>query len=146
MSLQIGLYVPTWPAKGGATPRWPEIRSLALDAEALGVDSLWVADEPGTWECWTILSAVAGATSRIGVGPLVACTRYRDPGLLVTMARAFDEVSGGRLTLGLGSGFGAKDPRWTAFGLGRHEPRVALRGGRRDRHAAAPSGTYRLRR
>jgi alkanesulfonate monooxygenase SsuD/methylene tetrahydromethanopterin reductase-like flavin-dependent oxidoreductase (luciferase family) len=116
MTLRIGLYVPQWPAKGGETPRWPEIRSLALDAEALCVDTLWVADEPGNWEGWTILTAVADATSRIGVGPLVACTRYRDPGLLATMARALDEVSGGRLTLGLGSGFGAKDPRWAAFG------------------------------
>lgn len=116
MSLQIGLYITTWPTTNGEAPGWPALRSLALDAEALGVDSLWVADEPGTWECWTILSAVAEATSRIGVGPLVACTRYREPGLLATMARALDEVSAGRLTLGLGSGFGPKDSRWAAFG------------------------------
>jgi alkanesulfonate monooxygenase SsuD/methylene tetrahydromethanopterin reductase-like flavin-dependent oxidoreductase (luciferase family) len=118
MSLRVGLYVPTWPPAGGEAPRWPEIRALARDVEALGVDSLWVADEPGFWESWTILAAVSEATSRIEVGPLVACTRYRDPGLLVTMARALDEVSAGRLVLGLGSGFGLKDPRWARFGWG----------------------------
>jgi len=62
VSLQIGLYAPTWHFNDGSTPRWPEIRALARDAEALGVDTLWVADEPGFWECWTILTAVSGAT------------------------------------------------------------------------------------
>jgi alkanesulfonate monooxygenase SsuD/methylene tetrahydromethanopterin reductase-like flavin-dependent oxidoreductase (luciferase family) len=116
VSLQIGLYVPTWHFNDGSTPRWPEIRALARDAEALGVDTLWVADEPGFWECWTILTAVAGATERIGIGPLVACTRYRNPAFLATMIRALDEASGGRLTVGLGSGAGAGDKRWGAFG------------------------------
>jgi alkanesulfonate monooxygenase SsuD/methylene tetrahydromethanopterin reductase-like flavin-dependent oxidoreductase (luciferase family) len=83
----------------------------------MGVDSLWVADEPGFWECWTILTAVAEATSRIEVGPLVACTRYRNPALLATMVRALDEVSDGRVVLGLGAGSGPSDKRWPAFGF-----------------------------
>ena len=94
MTLGIGLYAPTWPGADRTPPRWPEIRALARDAESLAIDTLWVADEPGFWECWTLLTAVAAATERIGVGPLVACTRYRNPALLATMVRALDE--GGR--------------------------------------------------
>jgi len=117
VALGIGLYVPTWHFNDGSTPRWLEIRTIALDAERLGVDTLWVADEPGFWESWTILAALADATERVGLGPLVACTRYRDPGIFATMVRALDEVSGGRLTLGLGAGVGPRDDRWTAFGI-----------------------------
>ena len=117
MTLQIGLYAPTWPGADRATPRWPAIRALGRDAEALGVDTFWVADEPGFWECWTILTALAEATTTIGIGPLIACTRYRSPALFATMVRALDEVSGGRVTLGLGSGSGPSDRRWTAFGF-----------------------------
>lgn len=116
MTLRIGLYVPTWSATDGSTLRWPEMRALAVDSERLGVDTLWVADEPGFWECWTVLTGIAVATERIEIGPLIACTRYRLPTLFATMVRALDEVSAGRLVLGLGSGFGAADKRWTAFG------------------------------
>ena len=116
MTLRIGLYVPTWSAPDRSILRWPEMRAIALDAEHLGVDTLWVADEPGFWECWTVLTGIAVATERIEIGPLIACTRYRSPTLFATMVRALDELSAGRLVLGLGSGFGAADKRWTAFG------------------------------
>ena len=117
MTLTLGLYLPTWPPKGAAPRRWTEIRALARRAETAGVDTLWVADEPGFWELWTILTATAEATDRIRVGSLVACTRYRNPAFLATMVRALDEVSDGRLVLGLGAGAGPTDPRLAAFGF-----------------------------
>ena len=125
MALRLGLYLTTWPPKFGSTPRWPELRSLARDIEAAGVHTLWVADEPGFWECWTILTAAAEATERIEVGPLVACGRYRNPALLVTMVRALDEVSGGRLVLGLGAGASPNDARLAAFGFDAGPPHLA---------------------
>lgn len=125
MALRLGLYLTTWPARDGRTPRWPELRALAQAVEAAGVDTLWVADEPGFWECWTILTAAAEATQRIDVGSLVACGRYRNPALLVTMARALDEVSGGRLVLGLGAGASPNDPRLAAFGFEAGPPHLA---------------------
>ncbi len=123
---RIGLNLPTWPLRGGAYATWPEMRQLARDAEALGVDTLWVPDHLlrslndrpryGFWECWTILTAAAEATTRIEIGPFVACTGFRNPALLAKMAMTLDEVSGGRLVLGLGSGVPARDESWAGFG------------------------------
>jgi alkanesulfonate monooxygenase SsuD/methylene tetrahydromethanopterin reductase-like flavin-dependent oxidoreductase (luciferase family) len=116
------------------------MRALALEAEALGVDTLWapdhlqrrVPDRPtiGFWECWTIVTAAAEATTTIEVGPFVACTGFRNPGLLARMATTLDEVSGGRVVLGLGSGVPATDASWQVFGydvashVGRHAEAV----------------------
>jgi probable F420-dependent oxidoreductase len=101
------------------------IRAIAQQAEADGFDSLWMADhllyrypdEPttGIWECWTILTALAEATSRVELGPLVACNSFRNPAILAKMATAIDEVSGGRLILGVGAGW--NEPEYKAFGL-----------------------------
>ena len=133
----IGLSLPTWPRRDGSLATWPEIRALALDAEALGVDVLWVADHlvrelPGRppiqfRECWTILAAAAAVTQRIGVGPLVTCTGFRNPGLVARMAATLDEVSGGRAVLALGSGVPATDASWRSFGFdaSRHVGRYA---------------------
>ena len=124
--LRIGLSLPTWPLRDGSYARWPEVRSLAQAMEAMGVDTLWVPDHlqrvtPGRgtfgfWECWTILTAAAEATSRIEIGPLIACTGFRNPALLAKMAMTLDEVSAGRVLLGLGSGVPARDRSWSAFG------------------------------
>ena len=125
--IRIGLNLPTWPLRDGGYATWPEMRLLAREMEALGVDTLWVPDHfqrslPGRpligfWECWTVLTAAAAATTRIEIGPFVACTGFRNPALLAKMAATLDEVSGGRLVLGLGSGVPARDDSWRAFGF-----------------------------
>jgi alkanesulfonate monooxygenase SsuD/methylene tetrahydromethanopterin reductase-like flavin-dependent oxidoreductase (luciferase family) len=120
------------------------MREFAQCAEAAGFDSLWVSDHllddgnwslpagmvfparrggaVGFWECWTLLSALAEATDRLELGPLVACTSYRNPALLAQMANTLDEISGGRVILGLGAGDHWGEHR--AFGF-QWERRVA---------------------
>jgi alkanesulfonate monooxygenase SsuD/methylene tetrahydromethanopterin reductase-like flavin-dependent oxidoreductase (luciferase family) len=96
---------------------------MAQMAEALGLDSFCVFDhmlyrypdlELGCWEAFTFLGALAASTSTIRLGPLVACTAFRNPGLLAKMAISLDEISGGRFFLGLGAGWHA--PEFAAFG------------------------------
>ena len=128
----IGLSLPTWPRADRTNATWPEMRSLARDAEGLGVEMLWVPDHlvrvlpsgrsVGFRECWTILTATAEATSRVGIGPLVACAGFRNPALLARMAETLDEVSGGRLVLGLGSGVPDGDTSWRMFGFEAARP------------------------
>ncbi|MEI7743068.1 MAG: LLM class flavin-dependent oxidoreductase [Chloroflexota bacterium] len=128
----IGLNLPTWPLRDRSSMPWPQMRALARDAEALGVDTLWAPDHlqrdmpdgsrVGFWECWTIVTALAEATSRVGIGPYVACTGFRNPALLAKMAGTLHEVSGGRLILGLGSGVPDRDTSWSAFGFDARRP------------------------
>jgi probable F420-dependent oxidoreductase len=104
--------------------RWPEYLAMAAAAEAAGFDSIWVGDhllyrdggrERGPWEAWTLLAALAAATERVQLGPLVACAGFHPPGLLAKMAATIDEVSGGRFVLGLGAGW--NEVEFRAFGI-----------------------------
>ena len=109
----------------GQTPRYRDVQAMALVAEQVGFDSFWLADhllyrfppenpETGCWEVFTFLSAVAAVTSRISLGPLVACTSFRNPALLAKIADSLDEISDGRAILGLGAGW--HQPEYDAFG------------------------------
>jgi probable F420-dependent oxidoreductase len=105
--------------------RWPELAAMAQAAEEVGFDSLWVGDhllyrgdgrlERGPWDCWTVLAGLATMTQRVELGPLVACTAFRPPGLLARAAAAVDELSGGRLRVALGAGW--NEAEFRAFGL-----------------------------
>jgi alkanesulfonate monooxygenase SsuD/methylene tetrahydromethanopterin reductase-like flavin-dependent oxidoreductase (luciferase family) len=105
--------------------RWPEYLAMARRAEELGYDSLWLGDHllyrfadgtsRGPWEAWTMLSALAASTSRIRLGPLVAATAFHNPAMLAKMISTVDEVSGGRLVVGLGAGW--NETEFRAFGF-----------------------------
>ena len=123
--LKIGLGLVPFDGMPGHEHRWANLVALARRAEAVGFDSLWVPDhllfrhpgeEPvGAREAWSLLAALAAATSRVELGPFVLCAAWRNPALLAKMADTVDEISGGRLVLALGAGW--HEPEFAAFGF-----------------------------
>lgn len=104
--------------------RWPEIERMAIQIEQSGFDSIWVGDHllyeedgerRGPWEAFTQLAAIAAVTERVEIGPLVAAQPFHEPAILAKQAATVDEISGGRLTLGLGAGWNRVE--FSAFGL-----------------------------
>ena len=103
---------------------FPDLVAMARLAEDVGFDSLWLGDHllyelaigpRGPWEVWTTLAALATATSRIELGPLVASTSFHAPPMLAKLAATVDAISCGRLILGLGAGWNQRE--YTAFGF-----------------------------
>jgi alkanesulfonate monooxygenase SsuD/methylene tetrahydromethanopterin reductase-like flavin-dependent oxidoreductase (luciferase family) len=104
---------------------WPEYVDLARQAEAAGFDSIWVGDHllydlpdgstRGPYEAWTALAAIAQATERVEIGPLVASTSFHAPAMLAKQAATVDAISGGRLIVGLGAGWNKRE--YDAFGF-----------------------------
>ncbi len=97
---------------------------MARTAEEIGLDSLWVGDHllyrsgngvRGPWEAWSLLAALAAVTTKVQLGPLVAATSFHSPAMLAKKAATVDEVSDGRLILGLGAGWNRVE--YDAFGF-----------------------------
>ena len=111
----------------GATPRWRDYVAMAGVAEDIGVDSLWYVDhllyrgdateaeQQGVWECWSMITGLAAITSRVEIGSLVTPTSFRNPAVFAKQIDAVEEISGGRIILGLGAGW--HEDEYRAFGL-----------------------------
>lgn len=110
---------------------WAETKEIAQTAEQGGLDSLWVGDHllyrdargsRGPWESWSLLAALGEATERVVLGHLVAATSFHAPAMIAKKAGTIDEISGGRLILGLGAGWNRVE--YEAFGF-PHDNRVS---------------------
>src|SRR3954466_15663108 len=133
--MQIGLMIRSGNNGGNGAinaHRWNDLREMALLAEDIGVDTLGAPDHllfrnappvvnlpagetRGTWEVFTLLTAIAAITKRVTLLPLVACTSFRSPAMLAKIADSLDEVSNGRVLLGLGAGW--HEPEYKAYGF-----------------------------
>ncbi|HEX2142514.1 MAG TPA: LLM class flavin-dependent oxidoreductase [Candidatus Limnocylindria bacterium] len=122
--MKVGVVMPIGRESDAHIPGWDELRAVAEAAENGGLDSIWVFDHllfrfpgqetEGIHEAWTVLAALAAITTRVELGILVAAMPFRNPALLAKMAATAEEVSGGRLILGVGTGW--HEPEFDAFG------------------------------
>jgi len=160
--LKVGVGLPDAEgAMGGRTARWADLIAMARLAEDANFDSVWNQDhllfrhapwqgpddpDEGIWECWSVLAALAAVTTRVELGPLVSCTSFRNPALLAKIADTVDEISGGRLVLGLSAGW--HEPEYDAFGypfdhrVSRFEEALRIVGGLLRDGRADLAGTY----
>lgn len=110
-----------------------ELRDAWRRADDLGVDSIWFWDhffplygdpDGNRFECWSILAAAAIDTHATQIGPMVTCIGYRNPDLVTFQAATVDQLSGGRLVLGLGAGWFERDYEEFGYEFGEARDRV----------------------
>ncbi len=137
MSLKVGAFIPQgWKleyAGMDAASAWARSKEVAQLAERVGYDHLWVYDhvetvprrEPThTFEAFTLLAAIAQHTTKVGLGQLVTCAAYRNPGLLAKTAACVDVLSDGRLIFGIGAGWYQRE--YQAYGYDFPSPGTRL--------------------
>jgi F420-dependent oxidoreductase-like protein len=119
-----------WPS---AQQPWDAIRDLSRHAEASGWDGVWFADhflpnDPDVGqpvlECWAVLAALAASVPRLRLGSLVSGNTYRHPAVLANIATTVDQISGGRVVLGLGSGW--QENEHLVYGIPYYDTRERL--------------------
>ncbi len=127
--MQVGLMAPQgWKGEyDGWAPAeaWARTVELAQHAEAAGFEALWVFDhfhtvprptDEITFESFSVLAALAMATTRVRLGHMVICAGFRNPALTAKLSSTLDVISGGRFELGIGAGW--KEEEWRAYGYG----------------------------
>jgi F420-dependent oxidoreductase-like protein len=136
--LIFGAFVPQgWKTEligiDGAEAKWAKAVEIAVLAEELGYDSVWVYDHfhnvprpvnEAVFECWTTMAAISQRTSRVRLGQMVGCNSYRNPGLLAKITSTVDVISGGRLDWGIGAGW--YDHEYKGYGFEFAEAKVRI--------------------
>jgi F420-dependent oxidoreductase-like protein len=119
----------------GAQAQWQKSVDVAVLAEQLGYDSIWVYDhfhnvpkpaQEAVFECWTTIAAISQRTSRIRLGQMVGCNSYRNPGLLAKITSTVDVISGGRLDWGIGAGWYESEYRGYGYEFAKPSDRIGM--------------------
>ena len=119
----------------GDAEKWNVAVDIALRAERLGFDSIWVYDHfhnvprpahEAVFECWTTMAAISQRTSRIRLGQMVGCNSYRNPGLLAKITSTLDVISGGRLEWGIGAGWYENEYKGYGFEFPKPKDRIGM--------------------
>jgi len=119
----------------GAENQWNKAVEIAVRAEELGYDSLWVYDhfhnvprpaQEAVFECWTTIAAISQRTSTIRLGQMVGCNSYRNPGLLAKITSTIDVISGGRLDWGIGAGWYESEYKGYGFEFAKPSDRIGM--------------------
>jgi F420-dependent oxidoreductase-like protein len=119
----------------GSVAKWDTAMSIAVRAEELGYDSIWVYDHvhnvprpahEAVFECWTTIAAVSQRTSRIRLGQMVGCNSYRNPALLAKITSTVDVISGGRLDWGIGAGWYENEYRGYGYEFPTPKDRIGM--------------------
>ena len=119
----------------GAQAKWNKAVDIALLAEQLGYDSIWLYDHfhnvprpahEAVFECWTTIAAMSQRTTRIRLGQMVGCNSYRSPALLAKITSTIDVISGGRLDWGIGAGWYELEYRGYGFDFASPKDRIGM--------------------
>jgi F420-dependent oxidoreductase-like protein len=138
--LTFGTFIPQgWKGElvgvGTAQQQWQKTVDIAVLAEELGFDSVWVYDHfhnvprpihETVFECWTVMAAISQRTSRIRLGQMVSCNAYRHPSLVAKITSTIDVISGGRLDFGIGAGWYEHEYKGYGFPFGLPKERIGM--------------------
>lgn len=152
--IKIGIYLPVYggwlPSRGSGKaeanggyitdgeeeepPTYSYVKRVALEAEKIGIDSLWIPDHmlnpikgerAPSLEAWTLATAIAEATRKVIIAHTTLCEAFRHPAVLAKQAATLNEISNGRFWLSIGAGWFKRE--YEAYGLPfyEHDERVA---------------------
>jgi F420-dependent oxidoreductase-like protein len=119
----------------GAAAKWDRAVEIAVLAETLGYDSIWVYDHfhnvprpahEAVFECWTTMAAISQRTSRVRLGQMVGCNSYRNPAVLAKITSTIDVISGGRLDWGIGAGWYENEYKGYGFEFPKPKDRIGM--------------------
>ena len=139
-NIMFGVFMPQgWKMElagiDGAENKWQKAVDIAVRAEALGYDSIWVYDHfhnvprpanEAVFECWTTIAAISQRTSTVRLGQMVGCNGYRQPSVLAKITSTVDVISGGRLDWGIGAGWYENEFKGYGFDFPAPKDRIGM--------------------
>ena len=128
--IRFGVFLPFYAFQSKPAEYYTQLKNVVQECERLGYDSVWLDDhlmykDSTILECWTTLSALASATSRIRLGTMVTCTAHHNPALLAKSAATLDVISSGRLEFGVGAGVQEAEHQAYGFDFSKPAERIA---------------------